>query len=114
MASRHRTPLRAGVTALARAPAATPKQPSAAEPVGGESRGRSPARDRWAMLLARLYEVFLQVWKHSGTEMRIIIFLTSPALDQRIASEQAVVWLSDDAALACERDLYLHVTSTLA
>ncbi len=38
------SPLRAAVTALARAPAATPAQPASAEPVGGATHYRSPAR----------------------------------------------------------------------
>jgi len=49
-------PLRAAVTALARAPAATPDQPAVTEPVGGEGHYRSPARTLWAMLIARIDE----------------------------------------------------------
>ena len=48
------SPLRAAVTALARAPA--PEQPADAAPVGGEEHYRSPARYLWAMLIARIYE----------------------------------------------------------
>jgi len=77
-------PLRAAVTALAREPAATPVQPAVAEPVGSEGHGRSPARTLWAMLIARIYEVFPLVCKHCGTEMRIIAFVTETAFVTRI------------------------------
>jgi len=77
-------PLRAAVTALARAPAATPEQPAVAEPVGGEGPYRSPARYLWATLIARIYEVFPLVCKHCGAEMRIIGFVTETASVTRI------------------------------
>jgi len=62
-------PLRAAVTALAREPAAA--QPADAAPVGGEEHYRSPARYLWAMLIARIYEVFPLVCRHCGAEMRM-------------------------------------------
>ena len=77
-------PLRAAVTALARAPAATPEQPAVAEPVGGEEHRRSSARYLWAMLIAQIYEVFPLVCTHCGTEMRIIAFVTDTASVTRI------------------------------
>ena len=77
-------PLRAAVTALARASAATPEQPAVAEPVGGEEHRRSPARYLWALLIARIYEVFPLVCPHCGTEMRIIAFVTETASVTRI------------------------------
>jgi len=51
-------PLRAAVTALARAPAATQSHPASTEPLGSDRRWRSPARYLWAMLIARIYETF--------------------------------------------------------
>jgi len=71
-----KAPLRAAVTALARAPAATPAQPAAAQPMGGEGHYRSPARYLWAMRMARIYELFPLVRGHFGAEMRIIAFVT--------------------------------------
>ncbi len=77
-------PLRAAVTALARAPAAPQSHPAATEPVGGEGHRRSPARYLWARLLARIYEVFPLVCTQCGTEMRIVAFLTDTASVTRI------------------------------
>ncbi len=76
------SPLRAAVTALARAPA--PEQPADAAPVGGEEHYRSPARYLWAMLIARIYEVFPLVCTQCGAEMRIISFVTDTASVTRI------------------------------
>jgi len=68
-------PLRAAVTALAPAAAPTPlPDPPAAEPAH-----RRAARYAWALLLARIYEVFPLVCARCGGEMRIIAFLTDPA-----------------------------------
>ena len=77
-------PLRAAVTALAPAPAATLAQPAVAEPVGGEGHYRSPARYLWAMLIARIYELFPLVCRHCGAEMRIVAFVTETASVTRI------------------------------
>ena len=74
-------PLRAAVTARARAP---PAQPADAAPVGGEEHYRSPARYLWAMLIARIYEVFPLVCTQCGAEMRIIAFVTDTASVTRI------------------------------
>ncbi len=72
-------PLRTAVTALAHAsavdcmrPAATPEEHEAAE----EAIHRSPARYLWAMLLARIYEVFPLTCPQCGAPMRIIAFIT--------------------------------------
>ncbi len=78
------SPLRAALTALARAPPATPQQPVVAEPVGDQRLGRSPARYLWAMLIARIYELFPLVCPHCGTEMRILAFLTDTVSVTRI------------------------------
>jgi hypothetical protein len=77
-------PLRAAVTALAREPPATTSQPAVAESVAGEGHYRSPARYLWAMLIARIYEVFPLLCRHCGTEMRIIAFVTETASVTRI------------------------------
>jgi hypothetical protein len=63
---------------------ATPDQSAVAESVGGEGHRRSPARYPWAMLIARIYEVFPLVCQHCGTEMRIIAFVTDTASVTRI------------------------------
>ncbi len=71
-------------TALARAPAATPQQPAAAEPVGGERPYRSPARYLWARLIARIYEVFPLLCTQCGAEICIISFVIDTASVTRI------------------------------
>jgi DNA-directed RNA polymerase subunit RPC12/RpoP len=68
-------PLRAAVTALA--PAAAPAPPP--NPPAAELAPRRAARYAWALLSARIYEVFPLVCPLCGTEMRIIAFLTDPA-----------------------------------
>ena len=68
------SPLRAAVTALALAATTPPPAPNpqpAAEPAH-----RRAARYTWALLLARIYEVFPLVCPHCGAEMRIIAFIT--------------------------------------
>jgi hypothetical protein len=77
-------PLRAALTALARDTPATPDPSAVAESVGGEEHRRSPARYLWAMLIARIYEVFPLVCRHCGAEMRIIAFVTETASVTRI------------------------------
>jgi len=79
-------PLRAAVTALASEGPAVQLLPSA-EPSAEESAAtlhRSPARYLWAMLLARIYEVFPLTCPKCGTEMRIIAFITEAAPVQQI------------------------------
>jgi hypothetical protein len=68
------SPLRTAVTALALA--ATTSPPAAnPEPVA-EPAHRRAARYAWALLLARIYEVFPLVCPLCGAEMRIIAFIT--------------------------------------
>ena len=71
-------PLRAQVTALARQPPATLPDPAHAP----HAPARSPAGYWWAMLLARIYELFPLRCARCGGEMRIIAFVTdAPALN---------------------------------
>jgi hypothetical protein len=72
------SPLRTAVTALAPAVAPTPPPaPPAANPVpAAEPAHRRAARYTWALLLARIYEVFPLVCPRCGGEMRIIAFIT--------------------------------------
>jgi hypothetical protein len=77
-------PLRAAVTALAgaenetpivaAAPAPTP--PGTTPEVAEEPDLRRAARYAWALLLARIYEVFPLLCPKCGGEMRIIAFIT--------------------------------------
>jgi hypothetical protein len=68
------SPLRAAVTALARAVTTAP--PAANAPPAAEPAHRRAARYAWALLLARLYEVFPLVCPLCGGAMRIIAFIT--------------------------------------
>ena len=69
------SPLRAAVTALA--PGATTAPPAPiAEPTAEPARRRA-ARNTWALLLARIYEVFPLVCPHCGADMRVIAFITN-------------------------------------
>jgi hypothetical protein len=76
--------LRLAVTAMAceARPSGNASVPSSAE--GEEETGsRSAARYLWAMLLARLYEVFPLLCPSCGASMRIIAFITdTPAIRQ--------------------------------
>ena len=49
-----------------------------------ETVHRSPATSLWAMLLARIYEVFPLLCPHCGAPMRIIAFVTDTASVTRI------------------------------
>ena len=72
------SPLRAAVTALALAATAPPavNPDPAAEPAH-----RRAARYAWALLLARIYEVFPLVCSHCGGAMRIIaLIINGPAV----------------------------------
>ena len=71
------SPLRATVTALALATTTSPPAPDP-EPAA-EPAHRRAARYAWAMLLARIYEVFPLRCTHCGGEMRIITFITDPS-----------------------------------
>ena len=69
-------PLRTAVTALA--PEATIAPPAPNQEPTAEPAHRRAARYKWALLLARFYEVFPLVCPLCGAEMRIIAFLTDP------------------------------------
>ena len=74
------------VTALTPATAPTPPpEPPAAEPAH-----RRAARYAWAMLLARIYEVFPLVCPLCGAEMRIIAFLTDPVAMRAILAHSGL------------------------
>ena len=85
------SPLRAAVTALAqavpvRAPqvpavqsAATAGGPGAAQPPAPEPAKRFPAHYLWAVLIARIYEVFPLVCPICAGQMRLIAFITDGA-----------------------------------
>lgn len=58
---------------------ARPPHPPATEPAH-----RRAARYAWALLLARIYEVFPLVCPHCGGAMRIIAFITAPVTVRNI------------------------------
>jgi len=76
--------LRPAVVAIGRAPAETPLLVDAEtpRPVPGDldepPRSASPARIRWAVLLARIYEVLPLLCPACGGSMTILAFLTDP------------------------------------
>ena len=71
-------PQRAQVTALAHQPAsAPPPAPNTAH--ASHHPAHSPARILWAVLLARIYEIFPLLCPDCGGPVRIIAFLTEPA-----------------------------------
>jgi hypothetical protein len=80
-------PAQAGVEAPAAAvavPATT--APSASPALAEEPLHRRAARYAWALLLARIYEVFPLLCPKCGAEMRIIAFITeAPAVRQILA-----------------------------
>ncbi len=90
------SPLRAAVTALAqavpvRAPqvpaaqsAATAGAPGAAQPPAPEPAKRFPAHYLWAVLIARIYEVFPLVCPICAGQMRLIAFITDGAEVRKI------------------------------
>jgi hypothetical protein len=69
------SPLRTAVTALAPEASTAPVAPPTAEPAA-----RRAARYAWAMLLARIYEVFPLLCPRCGAEMRIIAFIIDRAI----------------------------------
>ena len=85
------SPLRAAVTALAQAvpmrarqvpavqSAATAGAPGAAQPPAPEPAKRFPAHHLWAVLIARIYEVFPLVCPICAGQMRLIAFITDGA-----------------------------------
>jgi hypothetical protein len=79
--------LRPAVVAIGRVPAETPSltDPEPPEPVSLASgaldelpRSASPARIRWAVLLARVYEVLPLLCPACGGSMNVLAFLTDP------------------------------------
>jgi hypothetical protein len=68
------SPQRAQVTALAHQPAPPPPKAADASP----APARSPTRDLWAVLLARIFEVFPLRCAWCGAQMRLIAFVTDP------------------------------------
>ncbi len=78
--------LRAAVVAIGRAPAETPSradpepqpEPLASGSLDESPRSASPARIRWAVLLARIYEVLPLLCPACGGSMKILAFLTDP------------------------------------
>lgn len=86
-----------------------------------ETIRRSPARYRWVMLLARLYEAFPLRCPQCGAEMRIIAFITEavdvrailehigePATPPRIASAKgSPEWYEDAAEVSIDAEDYL-------
>jgi len=69
------SPLRTAVTALA--PGATTAPPAPNPQPDAEPAHRRAARYAWALLLARIYEVFPLVCPRCGGAMRIIAFITT-------------------------------------
>ena len=75
------SPLRAQVTALAR-PATAPSPAPMSAGDRAQHAERSPARILWALLLARIYEVFPLQCPLCGAQMRLIAFITqAPAVN---------------------------------
>ncbi len=68
--------MRAAVTALALAAATTPSAPAPNPQPATEPAHRRAARYAWALLLARIYEVFPLVCPTCGGAMRILAFIT--------------------------------------
>jgi hypothetical protein len=68
------SPLRTAVTALAPEATTAPPPPIAAP--AAEPAHRRAARYAWALLLARIYEVFPLVCPRCGSAMRIVAFIT--------------------------------------
>ncbi len=56
----------------------TPTAPPIAQPHPEPTRRASPARIRWAVLLARIYEVLPLLCPVCGGQMSILAFLTDP------------------------------------
>jgi len=76
------SPLRTAVTALA--PGATTAPPAANPEPAAEPAHRRAARHTWALLLARIYEVFPLVCPRCGGAMRIIAFITDASTIRNI------------------------------
>ena len=74
--------LRPRVVALSRADAPRPEGDSTAPAIAAEpTHGRaSPSRVRWAVLLARIYDVLPLLCPVCGSEMSVLAFLTDPPI----------------------------------
>ncbi|MEJ7746081.1 MAG: transposase, partial [Luteimonas sp.] len=72
-------PLRAAVTALAVPALTTPAPPRNPSAPAAEPIHRRAARYAWALLLARIYEVFPLRCPQCGGAMRILAFVTDAA-----------------------------------
>ena len=57
---------------------------------GPDGPYRATLRRRWAELIRRVYEVDPLVCPRCGSEMRVIGFITQPALIDRIVSNHAI------------------------
>lgn len=79
------SPPRAAVTADGREEAASPQAPAkSVSATDEEPTSGSPARDLWAMLLARLFESLPLVCPNCGANLRIIAFITDAAPVEQI------------------------------
>jgi hypothetical protein len=79
------SPLRAAVTAMA----PIPVMPTVAQPISSDEEAithakRSPARYLWAILIARIYEVFPLLCPHCGGQMRLIAVINDGAEIRKI------------------------------
>lgn len=81
------SPLRPAVTALAAVPEPVPVR---ADAVAEESSVSRAARYLWAMLLARIYEVFPLTGPQCGGTMRIIAFIDDPVEVKKILTHLGV------------------------
>ena len=72
------SPLRTSVTALAPTATTAPRAPNA-HPAAEPAHHRA-ARYAWALLLARIYEVFPLLCPLCGADMRIIAFIVDTAI----------------------------------
>jgi Putative transposase len=77
------SPLRAAVTAMALAAQAQPAT-TQAEPAESVPPKHSPAHYLWAVLIARIYEVFPLLCPRCGGQMRLIAFITEGAQIRKI------------------------------
>jgi len=75
-------PLRAAVAALAEANSEA--CPAAPTPTCAEPRSPTPNLYRWALLLARIYEIWPLTCNHCGGPVRILAFITEPAPIRKI------------------------------
>lgn len=77
------SPQRAAVTALAVGPAEEKPKPAQSDEKNASAISKA-MRYTWAMLIARIYEVFPLICPHCGGEMRIIAFINEPGEVKKI------------------------------